>query len=113
MAGVPLVAAGDAIGVLHVGRLTDRPFGAEDIGLLQLAADRAAIAIEHARAYEAERAGRIRLEHVQSVTDAALSHLALDELLAVLLPRIRQILAADTCAVLLLDTESDELVARP
>ena len=29
-----------------------------------------------------------------------------------LLPRIRDILAADTCAVLLLDRETDELVAR-
>ena len=29
-----------------------------------------------------------------------------------LLPRIRDILRADTCAVLLLDEETDELVAR-
>jgi K+-sensing histidine kinase KdpD len=110
--GVPLLVEGRVLGVLHIGSLTRRMFDEDDVEFLQLVADRAAIAIEHARAYEAERAGRIRLEHVQSVTDAALSHLALDELLAVLLPRIRQILAADTCAVLLLDTESDELVAR-
>jgi signal transduction histidine kinase len=49
---------------------------------------------------------------VQAVTDAALAHLELDELLEVLLPRIRDILVADTCAVLLLDRETDELVAR-
>ena len=49
---------------------------------------------------------------MQAVTDAALAHLELDELLAVLLPRIRDILDADTCAVLLLDEEGDELVAR-
>jgi signal transduction histidine kinase len=49
---------------------------------------------------------------VQAVTDAALAHLELEELLEVLLPRIRDILVADTCAVLLLDRETDELVAR-
>ena len=43
--------------------------------------------------FEAERARAQRLEHVQAVTDAALAHLELDELLAVLLPRIRDILA--------------------
>jgi GAF domain-containing protein len=112
MAGVPLVAAGEAIGVLHVGRLAEKPFRKDDIDLLQLAADRAAIAIEHARLFEAERRARTRIENVQAVTDAALAHLDVDDLLQMLLPRIRDILSADTCAVLLLDEEADELVAR-
>jgi signal transduction histidine kinase len=75
-------------------------------------ADRAALAIEHARLFEAERAARVRIEHVQAVTDAALAHLEVTELLNVLLPRIREILDADTCAVLLLDGQTNELVAR-
>jgi GAF domain-containing protein len=111
MAGVPLVAAGEAIGVLHVGTLSPRKFTKSDIDLLQLAADRAAIALEHARLFEAERQTRQRIEHVQAVTDAALAHLDLEPLLDVLLPRIRDILEADTCAVLLLDTTNGELVA--
>jgi phosphoserine phosphatase RsbU/P len=44
--GVPLLAAGKVIGVLHVGSLTDRQFGQQDIELLQLAADRAALALQ-------------------------------------------------------------------
>jgi signal transduction histidine kinase len=112
MLGVPLVVGGAAIGVLHVGVLRHRAFTESDAELLQLAADRAALAIEHARAYEAERRARERLEHVQAVTDAALAHLALDDLLDVLLPRIRSILAADTCAVLLVDGNASELVAQ-
>src|ERR1043166_333106 len=112
MLGVPLLVHGSAIGVLHVGTLHRHRFSDDDIDLLQLAADRAAIAIEHARLYEAERHARVRIENVQAVTDAALAHLDVDELLAVLLPRIRAILGADTCAVLLLDPEKDELVAR-
>jgi signal transduction histidine kinase len=112
MLGVPLLVAGGVIGVLHVGTLTRREFDEDDVDLLQLAADRAAVAIEHARLFEAERQARQRIEHVQAVTDAALAHLELEELLEVLLPRIRDILVADTCAVLLLDRETDELVAR-
>ncbi len=112
MLGVPLIVGGEVIGVLHVGVLRPRIFAAGDVELLQLAGDRAAIAISHARAYEAERAARRRIEHLQSVMDAALAHLELEELLAVLLPRIRSILETDTCAVLLLERETNELVAR-
>ena len=112
MLGVPLLVGGRVLGVLHVGMLVHRVFDEGDVELLQLAADRAAIAIEHARAFEAERQARTRVEHVQAVTDAALVHLELDDLFAVLLPRIRDILEADTCAVLLLDEGTNELVAR-
>jgi putative methionine-R-sulfoxide reductase with GAF domain len=43
--GVPLMAGGEVIGVLHVGSLSGRPFGRQDTDLLQLAADRAALAL--------------------------------------------------------------------
>jgi serine phosphatase RsbU (regulator of sigma subunit) len=43
--GVPLIAGGRVIGVLHVGSLTAREFTSEDLELLQLAADRAASAV--------------------------------------------------------------------
>jgi signal transduction histidine kinase len=112
MLGVPLVVEGETRGVLHVGSLVYRSFQEDEVELLQLVADRAALAIEHARLYEAERAARERIEHVQAVTDAALAHLEVNELLRVLLPRIRDILRTDTCAVLLLDPETQELVAR-
>lgn len=44
--GVPLVADGTVIGVLHVGSLTTRKFTSADADLLQLAADRAATALQ-------------------------------------------------------------------
>jgi len=105
MLGVPLLAGGEVVGVLHVGTLVPRRFTDDEVDLLQLAGDRAAIAIDHARAYQAEHSTRRRLEDLQAVTDAALAHLELDELLGVLLPRIRDILHTDTCAVLLLNDE--------
>jgi serine phosphatase RsbU (regulator of sigma subunit)/anti-sigma regulatory factor (Ser/Thr protein kinase) len=53
--GVPLLVEGRVLGVLHVGTLTPRVFTDGDRDLLQLAADRAALAIEHAHLYEQRR----------------------------------------------------------
>ena len=47
--GVPLMVEGRVIGVLHIGTLVSRHFTDQEHDVLQLAADRAAIAIEHAR----------------------------------------------------------------
>src|SRR5579871_2970879 len=47
--GVPLIVEGELIGVLHVGSLTPRRFDQRDLAVLQLAAARAAPAIERAR----------------------------------------------------------------
>jgi signal transduction histidine kinase len=112
LVGAPLLVEGRVLGVLHVGTLAPRRFEPDDVELLQLVADRVAIAIEHARLFEAERDARIRLENVQAVTDVALEHLGLDELLDELLARIRDILVADTGAILLLDERREYLVAR-
>jgi serine phosphatase RsbU (regulator of sigma subunit)/anti-sigma regulatory factor (Ser/Thr protein kinase) len=53
MLGVPLQAEGRVIGVMHIGTLRRREFGSHDTAALQLAADRAALAIDRAR--QAER----------------------------------------------------------
>ena len=109
--GVPLLVEGDVIGVLHVGTLTPRVFSSEDAELLQLAADRAAMAISHAHVYERERTTLITLQALQRVTEPGLSYLPLDQLLTELLDRMTEILDADTAAFLLLDEDGDELVA--
>ena len=59
--GAPLVASGRVIGVLHVGTLTPRSFGATDVRLLQMVADRVALAID-ARRTNAERAAASALQ---------------------------------------------------
>ena len=112
LVGVPLVVDGRPIGVIHVGTLQQRDFTSDDVGLLQQAADRVAIGLSHAQALDAERAVRVRVEHVQAIVDAGLAHLELDALLGELLERIRTILSVDTVAVLLVDPDRRELVAR-
>ena len=115
--GVPLLVQGRVIGVLHVGSLTPREFSDDDRDLLQLAADRAALAIAQAQLYTRERDARQaaelitrQLRAVQKVTDATLAYLPEEELLQELLQRVSDILAVDTVAILLL--EGDRLHAR-
>lgn len=67
--GVPLLAAGRLIGVLHVGVFTPRAFEPAEVDLLQLVGHCAATAVEHAYLFEAERRARLRLEDLQAVTD--------------------------------------------
>jgi len=52
MLGVPLQVEGHVIGVMHIGTLVLRDFNEDDVTLLQLAADRAARAIDDARISE-------------------------------------------------------------
>jgi serine phosphatase RsbU (regulator of sigma subunit)/anti-sigma regulatory factor (Ser/Thr protein kinase) len=52
MLGVPVHVGGRVIGVMHVGTLTRRDFSDEDVAVLQLAADRVAMAIDNARMSE-------------------------------------------------------------
>lgn len=52
MLGVPVHIDGRVIGVMHIGTLVQRHFDADDVTLLQLAADRAALAIDNARISE-------------------------------------------------------------
>jgi GAF domain-containing protein/anti-sigma regulatory factor (Ser/Thr protein kinase) len=117
--GVPLLVEGRVIGVLHVGTLTPRLFTDDDRDLLQLAADRAALAIEHAELFKRERQARLaaerasaRLEALARITDAALAYLPQEQLLSELLHRTRDILGSDTAAILLLEPNGEFLRAR-
>ncbi|MDQ2730968.1 MAG: PAS domain-containing sensor histidine kinase, partial [Armatimonadota bacterium] len=59
---------------------------------------------EQAARLEAERAA-VQLQRLQSITDAALANLKLDDLLRELLERIRQVMEVDFANILLLDGE--------
>ena len=59
--GVPMLANGNLIGVLHVGTLAVRQFGPDDVRLLQLVADRASLAGQ-ARAQVLDREAALALQ---------------------------------------------------
>jgi phosphoserine phosphatase RsbU/P len=83
MMGVPMVASGRVIGVMHVGSLTGRQFNAEDAQLLQLAADRAALAVQSMND-RTDRAAAAALQ--RSLLPSALPLVAGAEIAARLIP---------------------------
>jgi phosphoserine phosphatase RsbU/P len=83
LAGVPLMAGGEVVGVMHVGSLTPRQFDDQDIRLLQLAADRAAAAVRSLTA-EADRVAAAALQ--RSLMPAALPSVAGVDLAARFVP---------------------------
>jgi GAF domain-containing protein/anti-sigma regulatory factor (Ser/Thr protein kinase) len=117
--GVPLVVEGRLLGVLHVGSLTQRDFDDDDSMILQVVADRVALAIDHAHLFESERSARAdaeraleRLRQLQAVTESALAYLNLDDLLRTLLERLTGMLGTDTAAILLVNEDGSALRAR-
>ncbi|HYW74781.1 MAG TPA: GAF domain-containing protein, partial [Pyrinomonadaceae bacterium] len=71
--GVPLLIEGRVLGVIHVGRRTQRPFTADDTRLLELVAFRVALAIDNARLFEEERAARRDAEAASRAKDEFLT----------------------------------------
>lgn len=78
MLGVPMLVEGNVVGVLHVNYVTQRRFTEDDIQLVQVAADRIALAnraatsrIEHAAAKALQRS--LLPPRLPSVPDAALA----------------------------------------
>src|SRR4051794_177314 len=59
---VPLLLRGEVLGVLHVGSAQTRHFSGEEIALVELAGERAAMAIDHARVFERERSAAETLQ---------------------------------------------------
>ena len=83
MMGVPMVAGGKVIGVLHVGSLTPRQFTSHEVELLQLAGDRAAAAVQSMAA----RADRLAATALQrSLVPTALPVVAGAEMAARYIP---------------------------
>jgi sigma-B regulation protein RsbU (phosphoserine phosphatase) len=79
MMGVPMIASGKVIGVLHVGSLVPRQFTGDEVELLQLAADRAAAAVQSMTA----KSDRVAVEALQrSLVPAALPLVAGAEMAA-------------------------------
>jgi PAS domain S-box-containing protein len=74
--GAPLLVGGRVTGVLRTGSTLTRAFTAGDARLLQLVADRVALAIENAYLYEAEQRARSEAEAASQAKDQFLAMLA-------------------------------------
>ncbi|MCT7969099.1 PAS domain S-box protein [Laspinema sp. D1] len=71
--GAPMLLQDRVLGVLHVSTESSREFMAEDVYLLQLVADRVALAIDRANLYEAQQQARDRAEKANRLKDEFLA----------------------------------------
>jgi PAS domain S-box-containing protein len=71
--GAPLIVEGRLIGVIHADTARPRRFTEDDVRLLQLAADRVALAIEQTRLYEVEQQARRQAEEANQMKDEFLA----------------------------------------
>lgn len=123
---LPLTSRGQCIGALTVQSAEDNAFSAEDIAILHTMADQLAIAIDNARLYEAaqqEISERKRAEEALQQRNRQLAllnqasrtltaTLDLDQVLAIALDEIRNLMNVIACSVWLVDQGTGELVCR-
>jgi PAS domain S-box-containing protein len=113
-------------GVVGVARLYDEPFDDGEVALLEAVSESIKHALERIRLGKerdvllaCERAARReaeataeRLVRLQSITGTILSDLPLDSMLRELLERLREVVAVDVAAILLVDGPGDSLSLR-
>ncbi len=110
LAAIPLVVDDRVIGVLHVGSEAYAQFDESAVRLLELIADRIALAISRASLYEAERAAQERLRFLSDASMVLASSLDLE----MTLQRAAELAVtrfADAAIVDLLDGETIKRVA--
>ena len=81
------------------------PFGADDIAVAEELARRTAVAVDNSVLLREARERADAAQRLQRLSDAALSHVDLDDLLEEILALLRQELASDAAAVLLMEPD--------
>jgi signal transduction histidine kinase len=110
--GVPLLVKGSPVGLIA---LANKPggFTAEDEGLVSALASQAAIAIENARLYAAERRlaelERSKVQELYQINRALNSSLGLSETLHAVVRSARELLKAEAAVALLVEADQSAL----
>ena len=113
IAGFPLQRAGRLLGVLHVVFMESHTFHEHELRVLGLLADRAAIAIENTRLFEAERAQLQELTVLHAVATAGAEATGEDVLIERVTKIIGETLYPDVFGVMLLDESANALRIHP
>ncbi len=111
--GVPLKWKGEILGVLNatdVAREGQRPFDENDVRLLSIFADQAAIGIENARLYQAERAKREEADTLRQAAQTLSATLDLQEVFKSILSELQKVVPYDSASVQLLKGDRLEII---
>lgn len=109
---VPLTVAGELIGVLTVDKNVINGFTNTDLVVLSTLADQAAVAIENARLFEAEREQHALAESLREVASTLNSTLDFDALLDQMLTHVGRVVPHTAANIMLIDYERQHGVAH-
>jgi len=110
--GLPVMIGDRILGVLVFNTSSPRTYSDEEIAYLSVFADQAAIAIENARLFQEERAGRRQLEAVRAVSTEIARELDLDAVLDLIVRRATELTGTGTGTVYLWDEKTQALFPR-
>jgi len=110
--GVPILWGGQMIGFFGIGSEPPRRFDDEDVATLALFARHAAIAIENARRYAAERRRTERFELIARIGRIATRDLQLDDALRSAGAAIHELLGYPHVAIALFDPENPQYLTH-
>ncbi|MCC6188865.1 MAG: GAF domain-containing protein [Anaerolineales bacterium] len=112
IAGLPLKIGARVVGVMNVTYPAARIFSEPERRVLRLLGDQAAIAIENARLFEAERAAREQAEALREVAATLNASLDREHLLQLILEQLARVVAYDSASVILSDGDQLAVVAH-
>ena len=111
--GVPIKRGGGVIGVINVADNEQMgPFSDEEIRLVSLFAEQAAVAIENARLFEAEREQRELAEALRETSSVLSATLDLNTVLDLLLDQIARLVPYDAACVMQVEGEHVSIVRQ-
>ncbi|MGE5123958.1 MAG: GAF domain-containing protein, partial [Acidobacteriaceae bacterium] len=108
--GVPMLMAGEVVGVISVQSYNPNAFGESETELLSTIADNVAVAIENARLYEAEKQRTARLTQIVELGTDLASLRQESEVLNTLVQRVAQIMGSAACTVMLVNPDRKEAI---
>ncbi|MEE8389343.1 MAG: GAF domain-containing sensor histidine kinase, partial [Anaerolineae bacterium] len=110
---VPLYVRERVTGALYLdNRLRSGVFSQSDLPILTAFANEAAVAIENARLFEAERKQRELTEALGEAAAVVNSTLDLEQVLDRILEQVERVVPGDTFNIMLIDQDDDDNVAR-
>jgi PAS domain S-box-containing protein len=110
---LPLAARGRTLGAMLLLSCGDRPpFSADDVAVAEELARRTAVAVDNSVLLRAAQERADAAQRLQRLSDAALSHVDLDDLLEEILALLRKELESDGAAVLLVESDAQHLAVR-
>lgn len=110
--GAPIQAKGKVMGFLVLDSETPNFFTPAHTARLQAFADQAAIAIENARLFEAERSAHIQAEALREVASTLSESLDSETLLNLILDQLAPVVNYDSTSIMILKGESLKIVAQ-